>query len=102
RRHTSCYRDWSSDVCSSDLFGSSSAFRRCSVEKRNDRGRRRPSASSAGSDTTVPTPGWFSSATCKSHICLYASFELSGLPSLEEIGRASCRGSGESRVGGGL
>src|SRR5207245_4663049 len=20
RRHTSCYRDWSSDVCSSDLF----------------------------------------------------------------------------------
>src|SRR5207245_6530080 len=21
RRHTRCYRDWSSDVCSSDLFG---------------------------------------------------------------------------------
>src|SRR5207245_3003465 len=21
RRHTICYRDWSSDVCSSDLFG---------------------------------------------------------------------------------
>src|SRR5207245_1991525 len=23
RRHTRCYRDWSSDVCSSDLIGSS-------------------------------------------------------------------------------
>src|SRR5207245_4648422 len=22
RRHTRCYRDWSSDVCSSDLYGS--------------------------------------------------------------------------------
>src|SRR5207245_6133379 len=26
RRHTSCYRDWSSDVCSSDLDSSPAAF----------------------------------------------------------------------------
>src|SRR3989337_3898548 len=28
RRHTRCYRDWSSDVCSSDLFGRGGARRR--------------------------------------------------------------------------
>src|SRR3989449_6171398 len=26
RRHTRCSRDWSSDVCSSDLFGASDVF----------------------------------------------------------------------------
>src|SRR6266852_3885032 len=27
RRHTRCYRDWSSDVCSSDLTASGGAYR---------------------------------------------------------------------------
>src|SRR5204863_8117445 len=65
-------------------FGSSRTLSKCSVEKRNDSGRRRPSASSTGSDTTVPTAWWFSSAVCKAHSSLYVSFEFSGLPSFAE------------------
>src|SRR5207245_4727161 len=43
RRHTRCYRDWSSDVCSSDLFSSASTTA-CGFSRallRRDRGARR-------------------------------------------------------------
>src|SRR6267378_596286 len=35
RRHTSPLRDWSSDVCSSDLFGSRPAITRSSYSERS-------------------------------------------------------------------
>src|SRR5687768_15436072 len=35
RRHTSCSRDWSSDVCSSDLPDAVSTLRRCVEETRD-------------------------------------------------------------------
>src|SRR5207245_7678530 len=39
RRHTRCYRDWSSDVCSSDLFiGSDPALRKSALGFLEDRG----------------------------------------------------------------
>src|SRR6266852_1432043 len=37
RRHTRCYRDWSSDVCSSDLYGCERAPHRWSVLRRSKR-----------------------------------------------------------------
>src|SRR6266542_6089944 len=33
RRHTRCYRDWSSDVCSSDLFGVAAMPARLALER---------------------------------------------------------------------
>src|SRR5207245_8707621 len=33
RRHTRCYRDWSSDVCSSDLYFKSASLRAFSLER---------------------------------------------------------------------
>src|SRR5207245_6220196 len=38
-RHTRCYRDWSSDVCSSDLATSGTSTTRSSVSSRSDRRR---------------------------------------------------------------
>src|SRR6266542_6846375 len=41
RRHTRCYRDWSSDVCSSDLDRRSPSRRSCASAPRWRRGRSR-------------------------------------------------------------
>src|SRR5207245_6073426 len=43
RRHTRCYRDWSSDVCSSDLQASKGT--RVETEGHGLGGRRRPACS---------------------------------------------------------
>src|SRR5256884_6337207 len=41
RRHTRCSRDWSSDVCSSDLFATASSVGRGINENENDSTTRR-------------------------------------------------------------
>src|SRR5207245_5287692 len=38
RRHTRCYRDWSSDVCSSDLQGRRLSLLLSRLDQRHDRG----------------------------------------------------------------
>src|SRR6266542_2152394 len=71
RRHTRCYRDWSSDVCSSDL-GAASTRSSCAPSPtcaRQSNGTRPSMASRAraGSSTFIAsrsTSKWLSSAAC--------------------------------------
>src|SRR5207245_6282418 len=84
RRHTRCYRDWSSDVCSSDLVGTSSVTLAGALRA----GSLVPSGSvtvtldGAGSQqVAIGLDGSFS-----------ATFVTGSLPiGAHEIGRASCR-----------
>src|SRR6266542_4776335 len=48
RRHTRCYRDWSSDVCSSDLFQADDADRPREPPSRDQRTRVGDTAGLAG------------------------------------------------------
>src|SRR5207245_5557340 len=79
RRHTRCYRDWSSDVCSSDLFILVAAFNASDLVYRKEQ-------------MLAPVPA---------HIGANAVFNqdevAAGAPA--EIGRASCRERGEISVG---
>src|SRR5207245_6803364 len=100
RRHTRCYRDWSSDVCSSDL--------------RRSRLRRARSADQAGevgslmaTITTSPTQ----QRAIEMNVLARKQRSLWGdafwrlrrnkAAMVGQIGRASCRERGEARVGGG-
>src|SRR6266542_3986499 len=52
RRHTRCYRDWSSDVCSSDLLGWSEEPRACPTARTRRRTATQTSTT-PGSTSTV-------------------------------------------------
>src|SRR5207245_3528102 len=101
-RHTRCYRDWSSDVCSSDLstINVSSAAPTpggltVSV----------PSTVALGAHTLTVT----ATSGSLSHVASFpfyvadysGSLSASTLAVTAEIGRASCRERGEVRVVGG-
>src|SRR5204862_5289239 len=102
RRHTRSLRDWSSDVCSSDLgqFYSSPAVAFGRVYMGNTDGR----VYSFGARTG--TLAWATSTGAY----VYASPAVADLPALGptvyigsyEIGRASCRERGEVSGGGGV
>src|SRR5205814_2873930 len=96
RRHTRCLSDWSSDVCSSDLFqiglGAALAFLGTGV------GAHLPGRTMAGQRILLVT---------RHRIRVHTGEEIIGLVVLadvietEEIGRASCRERVEKTVGGG-
>src|SRR5690606_39622662 len=91
RRHTRFSRDWSSDVCSSDLVVGGDSTRA------GDRGRA----------TSITFPSWNRSRlswfvrriSLPTWILplgyIYMDLEVTGLDHLAEIGRASCREVGE-------
>src|SRR5207245_6566079 len=93
RRHTRCYRDWSSDVCSSDLTFNSLA-------ERGAVGLLRP-----GYGPTTNRHRALAELVRGTEV----NARLGGVPkgkpvidvSKTEIGRASCRGRGREGVGGG-
>src|SRR5207245_6442634 len=96
RRHTRCYRDWSSDVCSSDLFVARLMILtdlRCSSGRNGVTSKSLTSAPIltgwrlASNDRIGPTP-----LTPSRHAVQNAS-----LPT--QIGRASCRERGEVSLG---
>src|SRR5206468_6674302 len=81
RRHTRSDRDWSSDVCSSDLsFWSGRIVNFISFCA---------SPSSCGPCLERPRPSWGSHASCQKSRPNQP--RTSGLCLLEQIGRASCR-----------
>src|SRR5207245_5121030 len=83
RRHTRCYRDWSSDVCSSDLrAGSDSGPTQVTYATR----------APTGGWSEQPIPGAFGGALGIA----------SGAHATTEIGRASCRERGEDEEVGGI
>src|SRR5207245_8263395 len=92
RRHTRCYRDWSSDVCSSDLpirlQFAVLAVAACLV----------PLISGAADASKSPLdtpPGVAISNTAATSLTL--SWQVpAGAPTTVQIGRASCRERGES------
>src|SRR5207245_5847679 len=83
RRHTRCYRDWSSDVCSSDLVSSVTS-----------------TASGSGPAKALDVPATSESSTSWRPA---SRSRRGGLPgaSSREIGRASCRERGGSEGGTG-
>src|SRR5207245_5805296 len=98
RRHTRCYRDWSSDVCSSDLWTTWTPHvsQTCSLTQSGVRlvmiGRDASGRAPAG---TVQVPG------LSEDLLVRAIRDVApGLPE-DEIGRASCREGVERRGGGG-
>src|SRR5207245_8336216 len=76
RRHTRCYRDWSSDVCSSDL-------NRLEVKRENQLLEKVPFKPWVGRGGIVD--GWIAPpSSLKNRLPLHLQYSL-------EIGRASCR-----------
>src|SRR5690606_40892781 len=98
RRHTRFSRDWSADVCSSDLCAAPmDGFMAC-LESTPARHRILPRFERAQMLTRL-------TAHFHNHLPQLIIFDLDGtlvdsVPDLE-IGRASCRGSGTLSVGGG-
>src|SRR2546429_7001914 len=88
RRHTRCSRDWSSDVCSSDLSQKKShllcvqprgaAGGRCRAEKWRDA-------------VSAPVALRFKLLPTQSHCEARSNVVAEGHGAQEEIGRASCR-----------
>src|SRR5699024_12102916 len=100
RRHTRSKRDWSSDVCSSDLTPPNDAPE-SALRVEGFICRRPPSLSSVGNQNArfrllLRVTGRDNIL----HSCLSSPLMFPGRDS--EIGRASCRASGESRGGAGL
>src|SRR3712207_9355035 len=115
RRHTRYWRDWSSDVCSSDLDSAAESYDgdeqranqvawaavKHSHEKVGDHwepkegGRKGPSDPQAagGRDTDRPTKGGVDGNATKAHLLDVAKrLDISGRSRMrKEIGRASCR-----------
>src|SRR3712207_7456175 len=79
RRHTRYWRDWSSDVCSSDLSGK--------LNKGSDSGLSQGHTAPAalGSSVTVWGPPSTALVTCKQLLVIEFTMLIS------KIGRASCR-----------
>src|SRR2546428_9252282 len=84
RRHTISDRDWSSDVCSSDLAGGTTI----TVRLKDSFGN--PLTSGGNAVTLATTLGTLSSVTDAGDGTYTAS--LTSTASGTEIGRASCRG----------
>src|SRR5207245_4119802 len=99
RRHTRCYRDWSSDVCSSDLYLEADGFEK-RIEGRVDAPEfKATSVSLHELDRTARvlkrTRTWRIEG--RADVEDYAEYRL--LFPEEEIGRASCRERGWMSVG---
>src|SRR5207245_7957061 len=88
RRHTRCYRDWGSDVCSSDLLdhrvlraaAAVHVFILSRIKEPVDRGRRTEDAVVEGIKATAGT-------VTSAAIVMVAVFGI-----FAKIGRAACRG----------
>src|SRR5207302_7912011 len=92
RRHTRFSRDWSSDVCSSDLLSSSSSV------SYTDGGVTKTLTTSAQYD------GWgrVIQSIDRNNGQVNTSYDVMGRVSSRKIGRASCRERVEGSVGGRL
>src|SRR5205814_7666459 len=86
RRHTRCLSDWSSDVCSSDLFNLSVNDVR--PDTRLDE--------NTPLDTIVRHIDYLIGRLGEDRVALGSDFDGAVMPR-PKIGRASCRGRGESR-----
>src|SRR5207245_7773508 len=89
RRHTRCYRDWSSDVCSSDLVALALTIGPAVKSKGDAR---------AGSIVVVDARGAYARDSLAAVAALLSSRRLRGVSldelvasAASEIGRASCR-----------
>src|SRR5690606_40592268 len=86
RRHTRFSRDWSSDVCSSDLSKNSKRFRSNNPRRRRNMGRRFKQNSRSGRDNHF---------LCTRNISKRDENDRKKLPKIKKIkgkiGRASCR-----------
>src|SRR5438128_4335106 len=91
RRHTRCYRDWSSDVCSSDLGGPSLILAQAAGDSLLD--CRRPVWADAIAPRGRGTGDCYVAAYETPAVFLYAEKVVSAAdaPQDWEIGRASCR-----------
>src|SRR5207245_6695941 len=93
RRHTRCYRDWSSDVCSSDLASDKAArfIRFCD-------------AFNIPIITLMDVPGFFpgkrqeQKGIIRHGAKMLYSYAEATVPKITQIGRASCRERVENRV----
>src|SRR5207245_5599682 len=97
RRHTRCYRDWSSDVCSSDLSAHVSRrwAGRTAIETAPS-GRRRFSIDPLHEDARMATLLALIGAIW------FLTIVVAGAAGVFEIGRASCRARGVERWGRGV
>src|SRR5256884_5780899 len=77
RRHTRCSRDWSSDVCSSDLLGT-----RLWIERNSPNAEYRRASTHRNQRPYAP-----GNLTLASAVSNFAGVE----PDRQQIGRASCR-----------
>src|SRR5207245_3993079 len=97
-RHTRCYRDWSSDVCSSDLLRATACNPFCTMVKNGlqavalnhqlQLGFRLFTVRGQQQFAALPLSGAYATQRQQSQVLL---------TTLEALGRASCRGGG--RVG---
>src|SRR5207245_6547591 len=92
KRHTSCYRDWSSDVCSSDLYGLE-AVAADTVQMIRDRTERMSHALRRRPLGVVDAPAETPATGAIRHV------RNTTRDRLVKIGRASCRERGQASVG---
>src|SRR5207245_4594503 len=97
RRHTSCYRDWSSDVCSSDLFAAGTSLLRATLFDTKTRDQLGYDAVTFQTINIDRTSNRGLELSASGHV---AETDLNA--SLTQIGRAAGRERGESRLCGGI
>src|SRR5690606_41061574 len=89
RQHTRFSRDWSSDVCSSDLPGGKERRNQTTDERQDDRGQQQKVA--RHQIVLPPTPATFASFS-RTRLNIAAEMrQRNSNDSSLEIGRASCR-----------
>src|SRR5207245_6029160 len=93
RRHTRCYRDWSSDVCSSDLWMTSRALALAGHEVLVlERAYTIGFETSSRNSEVIHGGLYYPAGSLKARCCVDGRQRLYAY--CREIGRASCRGSG--------
>src|SRR5207247_4148973 len=97
RRHTRSTRDWSSDVCSSDLANEAAAISALRTLATAEITYSVAYPNHGYTCSLWDLDGFGSSETSEHHAMLIDSGLATGK---KEIGRASCRERGQSRVGG--
>src|SRR5207245_8661986 len=99
RRHTRCYRDWSSDVCSSDLIAAEMVWL-VLVNARRGRETAPFLASRPAFNAAVRTALWLGGAAALGvALCAAQLLPLLQYGAYAKIGRASCRERGATAVG---